>query len=294
MRPLRICLLGAFLVSLSVGHPMEAREQSDGSVSSSRTLRPVIRGTQYAVSSMKLRRRRPRRASWKRAATPSTPSWRARPCWRSSTPRVERVRRRCGRSGLRRPREEGPLDQRRRNRPQARDHRVVQQEQRRPDPEQRRAALGVASRRHRCLVHHARPLGHDDVRAGSRARIDVAENGFPIGEGLSRAIAGSRKIQKYPSTMRVYFPERPSAAAWRAVPESRLGADAPQAGRSRKGRGRQGPARGAERRARSLLQRRHRQEMADSPRKTAASFATRISRATRPRSRRRSRRLSRL
>jgi gamma-glutamyltranspeptidase/glutathione hydrolase len=36
--------------------------------------------------------------------------------------------------------------------------------------------------------------------------IDVAENGFPIGEGLARAIAGSKKIQKYPTTKKVYFP----------------------------------------------------------------------------------------
>ena len=36
--------------------------------------------------------------------------------------------------------------------------------------------------------------------------IDVAENGFPIGDGLARAIAGSRKIQKYPTSKKVYFP----------------------------------------------------------------------------------------
>jgi gamma-glutamyltranspeptidase/glutathione hydrolase len=36
--------------------------------------------------------------------------------------------------------------------------------------------------------------------------IDVAGNGYPIGEGLARAIAGSKKIQKYPTTMKVYFP----------------------------------------------------------------------------------------
>jgi gamma-glutamyltranspeptidase/glutathione hydrolase len=36
--------------------------------------------------------------------------------------------------------------------------------------------------------------------------IHVAENGFPMGEGLARSIAGSRKIQKYPTTMKVYFP----------------------------------------------------------------------------------------
>src|SRR5262249_11115879 len=36
--------------------------------------------------------------------------------------------------------------------------------------------------------------------------IDVAENGFPIGDGLARAIAGSKKIQKYPTSKQVYFP----------------------------------------------------------------------------------------
>src|SRR6478672_1492539 len=36
--------------------------------------------------------------------------------------------------------------------------------------------------------------------------IDVAENGFPIGDALARSIAGSRKIQKYPTTKKVYFP----------------------------------------------------------------------------------------
>src|SRR5438270_10026652 len=36
--------------------------------------------------------------------------------------------------------------------------------------------------------------------------IDVAENGFPIGDGLARAIAGSRKIRKYPTSQKVYFP----------------------------------------------------------------------------------------
>jgi len=36
--------------------------------------------------------------------------------------------------------------------------------------------------------------------------IDLAENGFPIGDGLAGSIASSRKIRKYPSTMKVYFP----------------------------------------------------------------------------------------
>ena len=36
--------------------------------------------------------------------------------------------------------------------------------------------------------------------------IEVAEEGFPISEGLARSIAGSEKIRKYPTTMKVYFP----------------------------------------------------------------------------------------
>src|SRR5438445_1440353 len=36
--------------------------------------------------------------------------------------------------------------------------------------------------------------------------IDLAENGFPLSEKLARAIATTKKIRKYPSTMRVYFP----------------------------------------------------------------------------------------
>ena len=37
--------------------------------------------------------------------------------------------------------------------------------------------------------------------------IDVAENGFPMGEGLARSIGRSKKIRKYPTTMKVYFPD---------------------------------------------------------------------------------------
>src|SRR5262245_20774296 len=43
--------------------------------------------------------------------------------------------------------------------------------------------------------------------------IEIAENGFPIGERMASAIAGSRKLKKYPSSMKVYFPggEAPKA-----------------------------------------------------------------------------------
>jgi len=37
--------------------------------------------------------------------------------------------------------------------------------------------------------------------------IDLAENGFPIGTSMARAIATSRKIIKYPSTAKIYLPD---------------------------------------------------------------------------------------
>ena len=36
--------------------------------------------------------------------------------------------------------------------------------------------------------------------------IDMAENGFPIGNALAGAIAGSKKLRKYPSSVKVYYP----------------------------------------------------------------------------------------
>jgi len=53
MRRLPICLLGALLLNLLVAYQLNAQEKSDGRATSSRTFRPVVRGTQYAVSSMK-------------------------------------------------------------------------------------------------------------------------------------------------------------------------------------------------------------------------------------------------
>jgi gamma-glutamyltranspeptidase/glutathione hydrolase len=36
--------------------------------------------------------------------------------------------------------------------------------------------------------------------------IEMAENGFPIGERMAQAIATSKKLKKYPSSVKVYFP----------------------------------------------------------------------------------------
>src|SRR5258706_6828988 len=43
--------------------------------------------------------------------------------------------------------------------------------------------------------------------------IDMAENGFPIGERMAAAINGSKKLKKYPTSVKVYFPggEAPKA-----------------------------------------------------------------------------------
>ena len=40
-----------------------------------------------------------------------------------------------------------------------------------------------------------------------RRAIAVAADGFPVSEGLSRTIANSSKIRQYPTTMKVYFPD---------------------------------------------------------------------------------------
>jgi gamma-glutamyltranspeptidase/glutathione hydrolase len=40
-----------------------------------------------------------------------------------------------------------------------------------------------------------------------RPAIETAEQGFPLSEGLARSIAGSKKIRKYPGTTRLYVPD---------------------------------------------------------------------------------------
>ncbi len=42
--------------------------------------------------------------------------------------------------------------------------------------------------------------------------IELAEQGFPLSEKLARAVAGTKKIRQYPSTMRVYMPGTPPKA----------------------------------------------------------------------------------
>ena len=51
--------------------------------------------------------------------------------------------------------------------------------------------------------------------------IDMAENGFPIGERMAGAIAASKKLKKYPSSVKVYYPggARRSRATSSRIPD---------------------------------------------------------------------------
>jgi gamma-glutamyltranspeptidase / glutathione hydrolase len=206
MRPLQTCLLGALLVSLSVGHQMEAQEQSDSSTSSSRTLRPVIRGTEYAVSSMKLQATEaavrileaggnafdaavagqavlalvnPESNGFGADAVVLVYNAREKKVHsinaEGTAPRLATIDWYNKNNGGRIPNSDGLLS----------------------------ASLPAVIDAWYIMLDRWGTMTFAQVL--ERA-IDVAENGYPIGEGLSRAIAGSKKIQKYPSTMKVYFP----------------------------------------------------------------------------------------
>jgi gamma-glutamyltranspeptidase / glutathione hydrolase len=206
MRPLQTCLLGALLVSLSVGHQMEAQEQSDSSTSSSRTLRPVIRGTEYAVSSMKLQATEaavrileaggnafdaavagqavlalvnPESNGFGADAVVLVYNAREKKVHsinaEGTAPRLATIDWYNMNNGGRIPSSDGLLS----------------------------ASLPAVIDAWYIMLDRWGTMTFAQVL--ERA-IDVAENGYPIGEGLSRAIAGSKKIQKYPSTMKVYFP----------------------------------------------------------------------------------------
>lgn len=206
MRRVQTCLLGALLVSLSVGYQMEAQEQSDSSTTSSRTLRPVIRGTQYAVSSMKpqateaavrileaggnafdaavagqavLALVNPESNGFGADAVVLVYDAREKKVHsinaEGTAPRLATIDWYNKNNGGRIPSSDGLLS----------------------------ASLPAVIDAWYIMLDRWGTMTFAQVL--ERA-IDVAENGYPIGEGLSRAIAGSKKIQKYPSTMKVYFP----------------------------------------------------------------------------------------
>jgi len=205
MRRLQTCLLGALMVSICVGYQMDAQEQPD-SPTSSRTLRPVIRGTRYAVSSMKsqateaavrileaggnafdaavagqavLALVNPESNGFGSDAVVLVYDAREKKVHsidaEGTAPRLATIDWYNKNNGGRIPDSDGLLS----------------------------ASLpGVVDAWYLMLDR----WGTMTFAQVLERAIDVAENGYPIGEGLSRAIAGSKKIRKYPTTMKVYFP----------------------------------------------------------------------------------------
>jgi len=206
MRRFQICLLGALLVGVPVSYQMEAQEQSD-STSSSRTARPVIRGTQYAVSSMKpqateaavrileaggnafdaavagqavLALVNPESNGFGSDAVVLVYNAREKKVHsinaEGTAPRLATIDWYNKNNGGRIPDSDGLLS----------------------------ASLPGVIDAWYLMLDRWGTMSFAQVLARA---IDVAENGYPIGEGLSRAIASSKKIHKYPTTMKVYFPD---------------------------------------------------------------------------------------
>ena len=112
--------------------------------------------------------------------------------------------------------------------------------------------------------------------------IDLAENGFPISE-VWRLRSRSKKIQKYPTTMKVYLPNGKAPHRRRHLSQRRFRSDAPEAGRSRASGGGTRSARGAAPRAIGSIKATSPEPWGSSPNRTAAFFGTRISRHIPPR-----------
>ena len=204
---LQTCLLSALLLSISVTYHMDAQEQSDSSVTSSRTLRPVIRGTQYAVSSMKAQATEaavrileaggnafdaavagqavlalvnPESNGFGADAVMLVYDAREKKVYsinaEGTAPKLATIDWYNKNNGGRIPNSDGLLS----------------------------ASLPGVIDAWYIMLDRWGTMTFAQVLARA---IDVAENGFPIGEGLSRAIAGSKKIRQYPTTMKVYFPD---------------------------------------------------------------------------------------
>jgi gamma-glutamyltranspeptidase / glutathione hydrolase len=204
---LQICLLTALLFSVSVTYHTDAQEQSDSSVASSRTLRPVIRGTQYAVSSMKAQATEaavrileaggnafdaavagqavlalvnPESNGFGADAVVLVYNAREKKVHsinaEGTAPKLATIEWYNKNNGGRIPNSDGLLS----------------------------ASLPGVIDAWYIMLDRWGTMTFAQVLARA---IDIAENGFPIGEGLARAIAGSKKIRQYPTTVKVYFPD---------------------------------------------------------------------------------------
>ena len=206
MRRLSICLLGALLLSPLFAYQLNAQETSNGSKTSSRTFRPVVRGTQYAVSSMKQEATRAAARILESGgnAFDATVAGQAVLALvnpesnglgadavvlvyhagekqvysinaEGTAPRLATIEWYNENNGGKIPNSDGLLC----------------------------ASLPGVIDAWYILLDRWGTMTFAQVLEQA---IDVAENGFPIGDSLARTIAGSRKIQKYPTSKKVYFP----------------------------------------------------------------------------------------
>src|SRR5438876_4758961 len=206
MRQLPMCLLGALLLSPLVAYQLNAQEKSGGLTTSSRTFRPVVRGTQYAAASMKQEGTRAAARILEsggnafdaivagqavlalvnpesnglgadavilvyHAAEKQVYSINAE----GTAPKLATTDWYNENNGGKIPNSVGLLC----------------------------ASLPGVIDAWYILLDRWGTMTFAQVLEQA---IDVAENGFPIGDGLARAIAGCKTIQKYPTTKKVYFP----------------------------------------------------------------------------------------
>jgi gamma-glutamyltranspeptidase/glutathione hydrolase len=207
MRRLPICLPGAFLLSLLAACPLNAQEKSGGSTTYGRTFRPVVRGTQYAVSSMKQEATRAASRILESGGnafdaivagqavlalvSPESNGLGADAVIlvyhagekqvysinaEGTAPKLATIDWYNTNNGGQIPNSDGLLC----------------------------ASLPGVIDAWYILLDRWGTMTFAQVLEQA---IDVAENGFPVGDDLASAIAGSEKIQRYPTSRRVYFPD---------------------------------------------------------------------------------------
>ena len=283
MRRLPICLLGALLLNLLVAYQLNAQEKSDGSTTSSRTFRPVVRGTQYAVSSMKQEATRAAARILEsggnafdaivagqavlalvnpesnglgadavilvyHAGEKQVYSINAE----GTAPKLATIDWYNKNNGGKIPNSDGLLS----------------------------ASLPGVIDAWYVLLDRWGTMTFAQVLEQA---IDVAENGFPIGDGLARAIAGSKKIQKYPTSKKVYFPNGKAphpGDIFRNVDSARMLRKLVEAEQAAAGQGRREALRA---RAIASIKATSPEPWGSSPNRTVAFIGTRISRRIPPR-----------
>ncbi len=288
MRRLPICLLGVLLLNPLVAYQLNAQEQSDGSTTSRRTFRPVVRGTQYAVSSMK------QEATGAAArilesggnafdaivagqavlalVNPESNGLGADAVIlvyhagekqvysinaEGTAPKLATIDWYNKNNGGKIPNSDGLLS----------------------------ASLPGVIDAWYVLLDRWGTMTFAQVLEQA---IDVAENGFPIGDGLAR----DRRLEKdpeIPNLQEGIFSEWQGPAPRRHLSQRRFRSDAPEAGRSRASCGGTRSARGAAPREIASIKATSLEPWGSSPNRTVAFIGTRISRHIRPRLKRRCR-----